>query len=130
MNGYKLPKKRRIRSNNDFKRIMNRRLCVCANELVIFAANNDLGYSRAGFSVGKRFGNAVQRNRLKRLMREAFRLCEDRVENYDFIIMLNSKLAKGLKEGDIKLEFHRIASSMDKAMRKFNDKSANTCSGC
>ena len=36
--------------------------------------DNDLPYSRIGISVGKRFGNAVQRNRAKRLCRELFRL--------------------------------------------------------
>jgi len=42
--------------------------------LVIKAAPNGLGFSRYGLSVGKRVGKAVNRNRVKRLLREILRL--------------------------------------------------------
>lgn len=43
-------------------------------ELLIFGYENGLPYSRLGLSVSKRLGNAVARNRWKRILREAFRL--------------------------------------------------------
>lgn len=41
--------------------------------MVVFAVPNDAGTVRLGISVGKAYGSAVQRNRIKRLLREAFR---------------------------------------------------------
>jgi ribonuclease P protein component len=64
----------RIRKQADFDRIYKARLYAADNVLVVNGQTNGLGHSRLGLSVSKKVGNAVARNRWKRLIREAFRL--------------------------------------------------------
>ncbi len=67
--------RRRLRlteSNRFYAVRQNGRTAVCPL-LVMRALSNGLDYSRFGFVVGKRIGNAVVRNRVKRRLREAVR---------------------------------------------------------
>ena len=69
----------RIRHQAEFDRVYNRSVYAADDVLVIQATTNDLGHSRVGLSVSRKVGNAVVRNRWKRLVREAFRQCRDKI---------------------------------------------------
>jgi len=70
---YTLPRTARLRSRKAFARIFKRRQRVSDGWLTLYAAPNEEGQARLGISIGRRYGNAVQRNRTKRLIREAYR---------------------------------------------------------
>jgi ribonuclease P protein component len=87
---FSFPKKKRLVSNRQFKAILARKLRVSDELLTLYMAENDCGYARLGVSVGKSCGNAVERNRVKRLLREAFRQNQDQIPaDFDYLLMIS-----------------------------------------
>lgn len=110
-----------LRSNRDYQRVYKRgRAYYNRNfSLIVYRSNNG---SRIGFSVTKKYGNAVKRNRIKRRLREIVR------NNF-------SKFDKGLdmviipKKNTENLNYSQLESSLLHVVRKVeakkNEKACN-----
>ena len=69
-----MPRPRRLTSSSDFARIVRTGTRASTSLLVCIAASGDPDApARVGFTVGSGVGNAVKRNRARRLLREAAR---------------------------------------------------------
>jgi ribonuclease P protein component len=69
----RFPKSARLVRQKDFDRVFVTGAVASDSVLVIHGCSNDQGSPRLGLSVSKRVGNSPERNRWKRLIREAFR---------------------------------------------------------
>lgn len=69
----RFPKQVRLRKQAEFDRVFGSKAYAADEVLVVNGATNEDGLTRIGLSVSRRVGNAVVRNRWKRLIREAFR---------------------------------------------------------
>jgi ribonuclease P protein component len=97
MKRFSFPKKKRLVSNKQFEAVLARGLRASNGLLTLYMAENDCGYPRLGVSVGKSHGNAVVRNRLKRLLREVFRQNQDRIPaGFDYLLMISAQWSKNL----------------------------------
>jgi ribonuclease P protein component len=96
MKRFSFPKNKRLVSNRQFKAVLAQRRRYSNGLLTLYVAANDCGCPRLGVSVGKAHGNAVVRNRLKRLMREAFRQCQEQIpQSLDYVLMPDARRASG-----------------------------------
>ena len=118
MKRFSFPKNKRLIANRQFKAVLARNLRVSNGLLTLFVAENDCGYPRLGISVGRFCGNAVVRNRLKRLLREAFRQSQGKIPpGFDYLLMISPKWSEKLdksaksKKAVRQLKFERIKTS-------------------
>ena len=97
-----------LKSNTDFRRLYNRGISITDPALVIYYRKNRAGICRIGITTSKKIGNAVERNRSKRVLVEAFRsICPDVLPQYDIVIVARSK-TKYLKSTRIAEAMRRI----------------------
>ncbi|MGN0013125.1 MAG: ribonuclease P protein component [Candidatus Bruticola sp.] len=77
--------------SKDFDRIFRHGSSVSSSEVVIYALKRSKGkfsQPRAAFCVSKKFGKAVARNRVKRRLREVYRLNEGKLDTQWDVILL------------------------------------------
>lgn len=85
---FRLTKTQRLRTTAEFRLCYDGGVRSGDDHLLVFVRHNALAVSRLGVSVSKKHGNAVARNRKKRLLREAFRLTQHKLPaGVDFVLV-------------------------------------------
>lgn len=86
---YTFPKSRRLTKREQFAAVYDSKVRESRGPLVVYARPNGLGWPRLGLSTSRKVGTAVRRNRIRRLLREAFRHLQfDLPSGYDLLIVI------------------------------------------
>ena len=93
--------------NNDFRRIYARGKSYVSPLVVVYALKNRTKNVRVGITTSKKVGNAVQRNRSRRVIREAFRALAPRVRpGFDLVLVARGKTPY-VKSTDVRRQLER-----------------------
>ena len=77
-----------VKENYEFRRIYRKGKSAVSPQLVIYCQRNRWGHSRLGVSVSTKLGCAVVRNRVRRRIREIYRLNKAKMlPGYDLIVV-------------------------------------------
>jgi ribonuclease P protein component len=118
-------RRRRLSRSGEFERVYREGRSHASRHLVVYAfprAEGDDSDPRLGVSVGRKLGGAVERNRMKRLLREAFWAnAEILRDGHDFVIVARPAAAELTHQGGeqaIEAELREVLSAAGLAGRE------------
>ena len=110
-----LPGRLRLKTQRDFRRTYGRGRRATGNWLtVVVCPRGDDGGARLGVSVSKDHGGAVRRNKIKRLLRESFRLERHALPQGVDVVLIPKRRDDDLPLAELRHELRRL---VDKALR-------------
>lgn len=102
-----------LKKNQDFKFVYKNGKSYANRYLVVYLLENSEKINRLGISVSKKVGNSVVRHHLKRLIKESYRLHENRFYfGFDIVVIA--------RVGADKANFHEVESALLHLMRLHN----------
>lgn len=90
-----------LRRNKEFRYVYRKGKSVSDSRMVLVYVKTKTPHLKVGFSVSRKLGNSVQRNKLKRRMKEAFFLMLDGVAQNCLLIFTPRESAKEMTYADI-----------------------------
>ena len=86
---FRFKRKERLKSRSDIGTVFKKGKFVACSGAKLFALKNDLSHNRIAFVFSRKFGNAVERNRSRRVSREAYRHLQHTIKpGFDLVLLV------------------------------------------
>lgn len=118
----RFPKRVRLLRASEFERVFAARSSSVDSSIALYGAANELDHARLGLVVSRRIGGAAQRNRWKRLLREAFRLTQTQMPPLDLVCVVRAEMPPSLVE--LKESLLQLATRIESKMQEVARRSA------
>ena len=99
-------------TNPSFARVYREGKSKADHQIVMYQIENGLPYNRIGITVSKKIGNSVVRHRVKRIIKEAYRLHENEFQSGYDIVMIARKTAEPKKSTDMEISILRLGKRL------------------
>ncbi len=84
-----------LKGNYAFRRLYTKGKSSVQPAVVLYCRKNSIGHNRLGLTVGAKVGKAVVRNRIRRRLRESYRLHEGEFrQGWDLVVVARSRAAE------------------------------------
>ncbi|MFW5924755.1 MAG: ribonuclease P protein component [Myxococcota bacterium] len=114
------PKSLRLRRRGEFRRVQSRGRRIHTPHFLIILHPRPDGGQKLGITVTKKVGTAVQRNRVKRLVREVFRHHRRRFPADAEVVVIAKRDAPTLGQREVAGELLGVERAMHAALRRAN----------
>ena len=102
-----------LKQNHEFRRIYTKGKTAASPYLALYCRKNRLGVSRLGLTTGVKLGHAVQRNRVRRRLREIYRTNEGRfLPGWDIVVVARVKSVYS-NYGGLQHSFLKLAKKLE-----------------
>ena len=102
-----------VKENYEFRRMYAKGRSGVSSCLVVYFRPNRRGHNRLGVTVSTKLGGAVVRNRVRRRLREIFRLAQPRMkQGYDVILVARNRAASA-DYHELERDFRRTCEKLE-----------------
>lgn len=118
MTASRFSKELRLLRAAEFERVFAARNSAANAGFALYGTANDVGHPRIGITVSRRVGNAVERNRWKRRIRESFRLSQAQLPALDFVCIARAPAPPSLES--LMKSFEELARRIERRIHNAN----------
>ena len=102
-----------LKKNHEFRRLYSKGKSTVASTLVCYCRRTGRNGNRVGYTVSNKIGNAVTRNRIRRRLREIYRLHErGMLPGHDIVIVARHRAAEA--------DYHRLERDVLRSFEKLS----------